>query len=278
MKAFYSFPLLFLPSLVSATPSDLTTIELDKRACTPFKNPLTNASGCCDIVSAQLFWVDILLGIGVCCPIGQVLEGFNCVTPSSGGSVCSGKAVCANKTGVDLGIKYGHCYVLLSLNNNYLGHDNALKYVVMGENPGVVFRVCGDTTTCTTSADQYVPVNGTWYMQDQMGDPNGSGFAWLGGAGDLNIVNSTDQALAMGGSSTCFGGNCAICITFPPGGAHAPCPLTPGQSHLGIAANPNSCQNFYWQEVSCRSENQLAECQISPSTAKSESVGYVAQV
>ncbi|GAM36375.1 hypothetical protein TCE0_018f05417 [Talaromyces pinophilus] len=254
MKAFYSFPLIFLPSLVSAIPSDVAAVELDKRACTPFKNPITNANGCCDTVSAELFWIDILLGIGVCCPIGQVLDGFNCVAPPSNGTTFTGKPVCANKTGVDLGIQYGHCYVLLSLNKNYLGHDSAEKYVVMGENPGVVFRVCGDTTTCTTTVDQYVGINGTWWMQDQFGDPNGSGFAWLGGAGDLSIVNSTDLALIMGGSPTFFGGSCAICISFPPGGAHAPCPLSPGQSHLGIAANPNSCQNFYWQEVPCRSE------------------------
>lgn len=81
MKAFYSFPLIFLPSLVSAIPSDLAAVELDKKACTPFINPLTNANGCCDTVSTELFWVNILLGTGVCCPIGQVLDGFNCVAP-----------------------------------------------------------------------------------------------------------------------------------------------------------------------------------------------------
>jgi hypothetical protein len=254
MKAFYSIHLLLLPSLISALPSDLVEVELDRKACVSFKNPVTKNTGCCDTVTAELFWVDILLGLGVCCPLGQVLDGFNCIAPPSNGSTCTGEPVCPNKTGTDIGIKYSHCYVLLSLNNNYLGHDSGTKYVVNGENPGVVFRVCGDTTDCTTSVDQYVTTNGTWYMQDQLGDPNGSGFAWLGGSGDLSIQNSSSSALIMGGSTTCFGGSCAICISFPPGGAHAPCPLAPGQSHLGIASNPNSCQNFYWQEVPCRSE------------------------
>lgn len=255
MKFFSSLSLILLPSLVAAMPSEVAAVELDQRGCTHFLDPLTKADGCCDLVSAQLFWIDILLDIGVCCPLGQVLDGFKCVAPPSNSTApCNDKPVCASKSGVDLGIQYGHCYVLQSLTENYLGHDSGVKYVILGENPGVVFRVCGDTKDCTTSADKYVPLNGTWYMQDQFGDPNGSGFGWLGGAGDLSVVNDTSSALIMGGSSTFFGCDCAICISFPPGGAHAPCPLPPGQSHLGIAANPNSCQNFFWHEVPCRSE------------------------
>ncbi|AEO63834.1 uncharacterized protein THITE_2039242, partial [Thermothielavioides terrestris NRRL 8126] len=169
-------------------------------------------------------------------------------------TICSGEPVCPQQSGKDLGIQYGHCYVLRALSGLYLGHDYATKYEVMGENPGVVFRVCAGQGDCTTNAGAPVPANGTWYLQDQFGDPNGAGFGWLGGSGDLSVQANSADALLMAGSSACYAGQCSVCIRFPPGGAHAPCPLNPGQSHLGIAANPNSCQPFYWEEVACRSE------------------------
>lgn len=251
MKLFYSFTFAALITISVALPDGH---DEAKRACTSYKNPLTNQTGCCDTLTAELFWIDILLGLGICCSEGQVLDGFQCVTPTSTNTTCTGQAVCPSQVGHDLGILYGHCYVLLSLNNNYLGHDSATKYVVDGENPGVVFRVCGDMSDCLTSVNDVVLSNGTWYMQDQFGDPTGTGFGWLGGAGDLTVQDNSTSALVLGGSSTCYGGKCAVCITFPPGGAHAPCPLQPGQSHLGVASNPNSCQPFYFQEVPCRSE------------------------
>lgn len=254
MKHLLSFALLSFLSFVAAQ-HDLVT----KRACsgTTYTDALTQQSGCCDLLIAELFWIDNSLGLGICCPLGQILDGLTCVAPPaslSGGGICSGKAVCPNKAGSDLGIQYGHCYVLLSLSNDYLGHDSATKYIVHGENPGVVFRICLDKPECVASVNIYVPANGTWYMQDQFGDPTGTGFGWLGGSGDLTIQDSDSTALVVGGSPICYGGSCAICITFPPGGAAAPCPLPPGQSHLGVAKNPNTCQPFFFQEVPCRSE------------------------
>lgn len=255
MKTFSVLALIPLLSFAIALPDEL---DLTKRACsgTTYKDALTLQSGCCVSTTSEIFWINFTLGLGICCPMGQILQGFSCVAPPAPppGGICSGDPVCPKKAGSDIGIQYGHCYVLLSLNNNYLGHDSATKYVVQGENPGVVFRVCQDKPGCTTSVDQFVSANGTWFMQDQVGDPTGSGFGWLGGSGDLTVQDNPSTALVVGGSSTCYGGKCAICITFPPGGAAAPCPLPPGQSHLGVATNPNNCQPFIFQEVQCRSE------------------------
>jgi hypothetical protein len=253
MKLSHLIALPFLFSLGSASPSG--EVYEAKRACTSFTDALTSKSGCCDPTTSSLYWISQLLGLGICCPLGQVLDGFTCTAPATTTNTTTfGDAVCPKQIGSDLGIQYGHCYVLLSLNHNYLGHDSATKYVVEGENPGVVFRVCGDTDECLTSADTLVPANGTWWMQDQFGDPSGTGFGWLGGSGDLTVQDNSTTSLVLGGSPTTYGGKCAVCIGFPPGGAHAPCPLSPGQSHLGVASNPNSCQPFFFQEVPCRSE------------------------
>lgn len=257
---------LFLPSIVLSSLVCLasTTPEahdvMDRSLLCPFisfTSAATELPGCCDPLLDVMIWTDVALNVGICCPLGQILDGFDCVpqppTPPATG-VCSGKGVCANSTGVDLGIQFGHCYVLKGLNGYWLGHDSATKYITNGENPAVIFRVCGDTTSCTTSVNDYVSANGTWYMQDQMGDPAGSGWGWIGGAGDLTIQDDGSNALVVGGSTSCWDGICSICITFPPGGAAAPCPLPASQAHLGVAANPNSCQAFYFQEVPCRSQ------------------------
>ncbi|KAI1177294.1 hypothetical protein F4777DRAFT_210966 [Nemania sp. FL0916] len=228
---------------------------VSERACTSFTSALTLQPLCCDTSTHSLFWTNKLLNLGICCLLGELLDGLTCTTapPSPSAGVCSGQAVCPVKSGSDLGIKYGHCYVLQALSELYLGHDYAAKYEVQGENPGVVFRICGDTTSCNTTTDKVVGANETWYFQDQMGDPAATGFGWLGGSGDLS-VQAASGALVVAGSSICFGGKCSVCIRFPPGGAHAPCPLSPGQSHLGVSGNPNNCQSFYFQEVGCRSE------------------------
>jgi hypothetical protein len=263
MKAI-SFAALFLLADTSLAAVGATVVEeravsvIEQRACTNYFPPLSIISKCCDETLNTLFWIDKSLKIGVCCLLGSILQGTTCVpapSPPKNATICSGEPVCPQKQGKDLGIQYGHCYVLRAMSGLYLGHDYATKYEIMGENPGVVFRVCAAQGNCTTNVDAPVPAdNGTWYLQDQFGDPNGSGFGWLGGSGDLSVQADATSALVVAGSSTCYGGDCAVCIRFPPGGAHAPCPLSPGQSHLGIASNPNSCQPFYWEEVSCRSE------------------------
>ncbi|KAK2606475.1 hypothetical protein QQS21_003168 [Conoideocrella luteorostrata] len=245
------------PAVASAT-------ALAERECTSFTSALTLEKLCCDTSTNSLIFVDKPLGLGICCALGSILEGLKCVpapTPEPS-PICSGKSVCPQKSGTDLGIKYGHCYALKSLNEQYLGHDSGsdtlagTRYVVDGETPGVVFRVCADKDTCNTSVDKLIGVSDTWWMQDQFGVPTGTGFGWLGKGGgpDLAVAQNSTGALVVGGSSLCFGGKCSICITFPPGGASAPCPLPPGQSHLGVSNNPNHCQVFYWEEVGCRSE------------------------
>lgn len=256
-----AFSLLARTALAVASPDRgvaLDAVSAVSKRCTNYFPPLSTVAQCCDEALNTLFWIDSVLQVGVCCTLGSILEGTSCKPappPPSNATICSGEPVCPAKAGADLGIKYGHCYVLRALSGLYLGHDYATKYEVMGENPGVVFRVCAGRGDCTASADKPVPAaNGTFYMQDQFGDPNGSGFGWLGGSGDLSVMAKSSDALTVAGSANCYGGKCAVCIRFPPGGAHAPCPLNPGQSHLGIATNPNSCQPFYWEEVPCRSE------------------------
>ncbi|KAI0201117.1 hypothetical protein F4808DRAFT_139967 [Astrocystis sublimbata] len=245
------------PIQVSEPTQALEPHALQERDCVSFISALTLQPLCCDESTHSLFWTSKLLNLGICCLLGEILDGLTCAAapPSPSAGICSGEAVCPQKSGADLGIRYGHCYVLEALGGLYLGHDYAAKYEVQGENPGVVFRVCADNTAaCNATVGALVGANDTWWMQDQMGDPASTGFGWLGGAGDLSVQDSPDAALLVAGSSICFGGRCAVCIRFPPGGAHAPCPLSPGQSHLGVSNNPNNCQSFYWQEVSCRSE------------------------
>lgn len=249
-----------IPLAAASPTSDHGIVAVDSaiaKRCVNYFPPLSTVQKCCDEALNTLFWIDHVLQIGVCCALGSILDGLSCAPappPPKNATICSGEPVCPQQSGKDLGIKYGHCYVLRALSGLYLGHDYATKYEVMGENPGVVFRVCAARGDCTASGDTVVPANGTWYLQDQFGDPNGSGFGWLGGAGDLSVQANSTNALQVAGSSTCYGGKCAVCIRFPPGGAHAPCPLNPGQSHLGLAANPNTCQPFIWEEVACRSE------------------------
>ncbi|KAK4238466.1 hypothetical protein C8A03DRAFT_15063 [Achaetomium macrosporum] len=265
MKApsFATLSLLVGTSLAAAGAAEVES-SISKR-CVNYFPPSSTVQKCCDEAANTLFWINRTLQIGVCCALGSILDGLDCVPapppppppPGQNGttpSICSGEPVCPQQSGRDLGIAYGHCYVLRSLSGLYLGHDYATKYEVMGENPGVVFRVCAAQGDCTSRGGERVPANGTWYLQDQFGDPSGSGFGWLGGSGDLSVQADPASALPVAGSSNCYGGKCAVCIRFPPGGAHAPCPLSPGQSHLGVAANPNSCQPFYWEEVGCRSE------------------------
>ncbi|KAH8157992.1 hypothetical protein CIB48_g10259 [Xylaria polymorpha] len=256
MKNAFLLALFPISGFASTVAQALEPRALQERACVSYTSALTLQPLCCDASSHSLFWTNKLLGLGICCLLGEILDGFSCAAPppSPSAGVCSGESVCPKTSGSDLGIKYGHCYVLQALSGLYLGHDYDAKYEVQGENPGVVFRVCGDTTACNTTVDAVVGANDTWWMQDQMGDPASTGFGWLGGGGDLSVQDSPDTALVVGGSSICFGGKCAVCIRFPPGGAHAPCPLSPGQSHLGISSNPNNCQSFFWQEVGCRSE------------------------
>jgi hypothetical protein len=221
-----------------------------------YTDAVTNQASCCNELLNVLYWVDITKNLGICCPLGQVLQGLLCVPPPPppAAGICSGKGVCPHASGTDLGIQYSHCYVLKSINGGWLGHDSDVKYIVNGENPAVIFRICNNPPDCVTAANEYVPVNGTWYMQDQMGSHTSTGWGWIGGTGDLTIQNDPSTALVVGGSSSCWDGQCAVCITFPPGGAAAPCPLNPGQSHLGVSGNPNNCQAFYFQEVPCRSE------------------------
>ncbi|TGJ79886.1 hypothetical protein E0Z10_g8873 [Xylaria hypoxylon] len=229
---------------------------LQQRTCTPFISAMTRLSICCEETTHYITWFNKALRQGICCPNGRILNGFICEVPPPkfNGGVCTGDFVCPDDRGMDVGIKYGHCYVLQALGGLYIGHDHAAKYEVQGENPGVVFRVCGDTAACNTTPDVFVKLNDSWWMQDQMGNSAGTGFGWLGGSGDLSVQDSPETALTVGGSPICYGGKCAICITFPPGGAHAPKPSSPGQTHLGISSNPNNCQSFFWQEVGCRSE------------------------
>lgn len=256
MKITLPYMLLSLAYLSKAT-SEVSSLE-ERGICLgiSFTSAATNEVSCCVPLLNVLYWIDISTNLGICCPVGQILSGLDCITPPAQptNTVCSGKGVCPQDYGTDLGIQYSHCYVLKSISNIWLGHDSDVKYIVDGENPAVIFRVCKDAPDCVTSASDYVKVNETWYMQDQMGYHSGTGFAWIGGSGDLSIQEDPANALAVGGSSSCWDGQCAVCITFPPGGAAAPCPLNPGQSHLGLATNPNNCQAFYFQEVPCRSE------------------------
>ncbi|KAG8416497.1 hypothetical protein J3458_007080 [Metarhizium acridum] len=170
---------------------------LSPEACTPFKYSPTQERLCCDEDANTLFRTSNLLGLGTCCKLASILTGLSCFTappPPSNLTVCPGEPVCAVLSGIDMALGYGHCYVLKSVNGLYLGHDYAAKYEVNRENPDVVFLVYGDTDKgCNTHEVHLVGVNDTWWSQDQMGDPNGTGFGWLGGSGDLKVQDNSTK-------------------------------------------------------------------------------------
>ncbi|KAI9836730.1 MAG: hypothetical protein M1837_003262 [Sclerophora amabilis] len=218
----------------------------------PYVDPLGNA-GCCPPNKQHSFHSGTQKG--KCCEPGTQFNGATCERPHNP-EVCSGADVCP-QSDHDLGIQYGHCYVMTDIGGNWFGVDHQGVYKVGGENSGTIFRVCKDKTDCSVDISTPVPLQGGFFMQDQMGPANGNGFGWWGdNTPHMAVQQTSDNAAHLSGDSTCYNGKCAICLNLVDGGLSSPCEMPRGTAHVGRNANPNTCKSFHFQEVKCRQEKK----------------------
>ncbi|OJJ42271.1 hypothetical protein ASPZODRAFT_77258, partial [Penicilliopsis zonata CBS 506.65] len=155
-----------------------------------------------------------------------------------------------------LGIKYGHCYTMTDVNGLHLNREISGTYQSGGDIDNLIFRVCKSTDDCSGNQGQFVPDDGTWYLQDQLGSRGGKGPGWFGNISPhMGIVeaNRADRAAKFKGEGFCMFGDCAICLRLTDSGLSAPCPMgaISDKAHIGRASNPNNCKAYRFQEVKC---------------------------
>ncbi|KAJ8487861.1 hypothetical protein ONZ45_g14171 [Pleurotus djamor] len=179
---------------------------------------------------------------GDCCAAGLIWLNGKCAPPPPR-PTCKDLAdpVCASDT--DLGIKYGHCYVLKFSDGTQLGGDHAAPtYSKNGFFRDIPFKVCKTTTDC--SLGDAVPTDGSWFLQDQMGRPQDAAgtVGWIdNGFNGTHIKFNTNAAQAglFKGTPVCSDGKCFLKLRGGPsgnGGIGATCPV---DTH-GITFWPNS--------------------------------------
>ncbi len=95
MKAAFLLALFPISGLASTAVQVSEPRALQQRGCTSFTSALTLEPLCCDDLTHSLFWVNKLLGLGICCILGELLDGFTCAAPPPPPSagVCSGESV-----------------------------------------------------------------------------------------------------------------------------------------------------------------------------------------
>lgn len=106
---------------------------------------------------------------------------------------------------------------------------------------------------------KYVPDDGTWVLQDQLGQRGDNGPGWFGNQSPhMGIAARKDINLAaiFKGEGYCMFGDCAICLRLsgaPDKGLSAPCPMgaSAEMAHIGPAANPLNCKAYRFQEIKC---------------------------
>ncbi|KAL0953260.1 hypothetical protein HGRIS_004510 [Hohenbuehelia grisea] len=213
--------------------------------------------GCCP--PGHAFSGDATTGTGGCCPTGTTWTKGACVKPSRARppkSVCasSGEPVCGDDN--DLGIKYGHCYVLRFTDGIQLGAQrDDLTYAKGGYFQDIPFKVCKATTDC--SLGDAVPSTGSFYLQDQAGRFNDATGApgWVNNAaGGTHIAFATDpsQAGLFKGTPSCSGGHCTLRLRGGPTGDGGIGPTCPMPDHgLTFWQNPNLGMMLQFIETAC---------------------------
>ncbi|KAJ8523327.1 hypothetical protein ONZ45_g164 [Pleurotus djamor] len=174
-----------------------------------------------------------------------------------GDIVChAGVPVCGSNN--DLGIRYGHCYILSFADGSQLGaqRDNP-TYAKGGYLQDVPFKVCQTTSHCSQGV---VPRNGTFYLQDQVGrfdDPEGR-LGWVDngfGGTNMKFVVSPKKAGLFRGTPQCSRGGCSIKLQGGYTGQRGLSPTGPTANHgLTFRQNPRIGVTFRFIETSCANE------------------------
>ncbi|KAF4579667.1 hypothetical protein EYR40_000156 [Pleurotus pulmonarius] len=167
--------------------------------------------GCC--APSLTFVGDRTTKTGGCCSAGMVWLNGKCVQ-SPPRPTCQDLAdpVCGD--GDDLGIQYGHCYILKFTDGTQLGsNQEGPAYSKDGYYKDIPFKVCRNTADCALG--EPVPTDGTFVLQDQMGRPQDTkgSVGWVdNGAGGTHIKYNTNATKAgvFEGIPACSGGKCFI--------------------------------------------------------------------
>lgn len=121
----------------------------------------------------------------------------------------------------------------------------------------MIFQVCKTTKDCTESSGVPVPEDGTWSLQDQLGDRTTPGPGWFCNILPHMMINANAvYAAVFKAEAFDFFGDCSLCLRLATGpylGISSPCPLYPysNLAHLGAAINPVNCKAYRFQEISC---------------------------
>ncbi|KDQ32897.1 hypothetical protein PLEOSDRAFT_164788 [Pleurotus ostreatus PC15] len=227
-------------------------------------NQTTLEGGCCD--GGQNWSQDKASGLGGCCAPSLVFVGDRATKTggccTAGMSWLNGKCaqppprptcqdladpVCGDTD--DLGIQYGHCYILKFPDGTQLGsnHDGP-AYAKDGFFKDIPFKVCRSTTDCALG--EAVPTDGQFLLQDQMGRPeNAKGtIGWVdNGAGGTHIKFNTNAAQAgvFEGIPACSGGKCFIRLRR----IGATCPMP--DHGLTFWPNPKVSMMISFTETAC---------------------------
>ncbi|KAJ8468938.1 hypothetical protein ONZ45_g17059 [Pleurotus djamor] len=256
---------------------DVLTVCVGILGATPFIRPGATTASCC-VAPAKVTWFNEAKQIGECCSSGQSWSedkssglGACCASglhfkgdkASNTGGCCApgltwlngacaakpparptckalAEPVCASDH--DLGIKYGHCYILKFTDGTQLGADHDVNsYSKNGFFRDIPFKVCKSTTDC--SVGDAVPTDGSWYLQDQVGRPRDAAgtLGWIDhGFNGTHIRYDVNPAIAgvFKGVPYCSEGKCFLKLGGGPQGTYgfgATCPI---ETH-GLSFYPN---------------------------------------
>ncbi|KAG2037310.1 hypothetical protein BDR03DRAFT_383908 [Suillus americanus] len=176
-------------------------------------------------------------------------NGHGGVEPSC---TCTNSPVCGH--GKHLGIKYGHCYILSFADGEQLGLDrDHTDYKKNGFFVDIPFKVCKSTTDCSRGKE--VEQGEAFSLQDQHGLYKDllSTKGWINdasGGAHMEFTTDLNHVGKFTGVPSCAGGECALQLHGPSGGALAyACPMpTPG---LTLYGNPKVGQKLRFSEVTC---------------------------
>ncbi|KAI2146774.1 hypothetical protein LOZ52_006569 [Ophidiomyces ophidiicola] len=212
--------------------------------------------GCCQPNMAYSY--DPVTNSGRCCGPGERYRDGDCHREEPLPARCM---ACSNKFACqcdgNLGIRYGHCYTMTDINGLHFNRAVDGTYQSGGDIDNLIFKVCKTTADCDADKGRFVPDDGTWSLQDQLGQRGDTGPGWFGNQlPHMAIANFKTPALAaiFRGEGYCMYGDCAICLRlFPDKGLSAPCPLgaSAAMAHIGAANNPLNCKAYRFQEIKC---------------------------
>ncbi|KAJ8523374.1 hypothetical protein ONZ45_g159 [Pleurotus djamor] len=212
----------------------------------------TVVGGCC--ATEKAWSQDKVSGLGGCCAPGLSFKGDKA---SKKGDCCAADLadpVCASDT--DLGIKYGHCYVIKFADGGELGSDlGAPTYSKGGYFRHIPFKVCKTTTDC--SLGDVVPTDGSWFLQDQIGRPQDTAgtVGWIdNGFNGTHIKFNTNPAQAglFKGLPLCSNGKCFLKLSGGPSGNGGIGPACPIETHgLTFWPNPKVTLDVSFTETAC---------------------------